>query len=268
MSLTKKLKENFKTYLPKPIFKLVSKTYITYIKFKRFFYSVKRIENHWAYILDVVGLQKEMYYIYIEGNKIFIRPNTADRIMIDDVISDQQYFKGIKKDLDVVIDLGAHIGLFSILVNANKIYSIEANKQNFKMLKKNVLENTNRITPFHLAISDSNKEVKLYNGRMNARNSIMIYDTNEYEIVKSSTLERFIKDNNIEVCNILKIDVEGAEYKILYSTPKEIFSRINSIVMELHDVDGEDKNKLVNHLIKMGYDVDYNGKNFLWAYKR
>jgi len=260
-----KIKKGIKRYLPKLVLSLVSKTYIAYIKLKRFFFSVKEISNPWGYILDTLGLKKGLYFIIVKGNVIFLRAKTADRIMVDDVVSEKQYFKEIKGKLSTVIDLGAHIGLFSALIDAEKVYAIEASKENFEILKKNASESSKKILPFHLAIADNDKGVKLYSGRMNARHSIMIHDTEKFELVKSSTLEDFLIQNDISSCDLLKMDIEGAEYKIFYSTPKEVFSKIKSIVMELHDVKGESKSKFVKYLIKQGYDVKYNGKNFLWA---
>jgi FkbM family methyltransferase len=39
----------------------------------------------------------------------------------------------------------------------------------------------------------------------------------------------------IESCDLLKLDCEGAEYSILFETPQLVLERIQRIVMEYHD---------------------------------
>lgn len=54
------------------------------------------------------------------------------------------------------------------------------------------------------------------------------------EKMATVTLEGIFKSNNIEKCDLLKMDIEGCEYEVLFSTPMEIFSKIGCICMESH----------------------------------
>jgi FkbM family methyltransferase len=59
---------------------------------------------------------------------------------------------------------------------------------------------------------------------------------NQYPVLEVQTisLEDIIKQNKIETCKLLKIDVEGAEYEIFKSFPKESLSVIKNIGIEFH----------------------------------
>ena len=39
----------------------------------------------------------------------------------------------------------------------------------------------------------------------------------------------------------MKLDCEGAEFEILYSTPKHIFKKIKEIRLEYHNISGENQ---------------------------
>ena len=64
------------------------------------------------------------------------------------------------KDNDTVIDIGGHIGLFSLLVSQKSrhtsIYSFEPIEDNFNLLKTNLeLNSIENVHPFNLAVSNS-----------------------------------------------------------------------------------------------------------------
>lgn len=63
-------------------------------------------------------------------------------------------------------------------------------------------------------------------------------------------------DNNIQKCDFLKVDCEGTEYEILYSPPRDIFERIESITIEYHEQFGTGKGtELKDFLVQQGYNV-------------
>jgi FkbM family methyltransferase len=53
--------------------------------------------------------------------------------------------------------------------------------------------------------------------------------------VRSLSLADAFATLEIEVCDLLKLDCEGAEYSILFDTPQPVLERIQRIVMEYHD---------------------------------
>ena len=50
-------------------------------------------------------------------------------------------------------------------------------------------------------------------------------------MVESISLKKIFDENKINKCNFLKLDCEGAEFKILESLPNEYFNKINKIVL-------------------------------------
>lgn len=138
-------------------------------------------------------------------------------------------------DGDIVVDIGAHVGIFSLFAASKnpsgKIYSYEPNPDNYTLLLLNLKKNAaSCVSPYQLAVSAVRRNVTL---NISAKNSgghslqpDFVLDSDKNMIVSSVRLEDVIQDNELDQIDFLKIDCEGAEYDILFSTPRALFSRI------------------------------------------
>jgi hypothetical protein len=62
-------------------------------------------------------------------------------------------------------------------------------------------------------------------------------------------------------CDLLKIDIEGAEYDLLYPAGPEVLSRIGRMILEVHHVDAEKTGpKLAEFLARNGFEVTMKNK--------
>ncbi|HAU1962559.1 TPA: methyltransferase domain-containing protein, partial [Legionella pneumophila] len=77
------------------------------------------------------------------------------------------------------------------------------------------------------------------------------------------SLGRFIEKNRITRIDLLKIDVEGAEFDVINSIKPEQFSFIKQLSIEVHDLDNRVE-KLVSYLQKQGY-ITYVDRNPIFA---
>ena len=239
-------------------------------KLQLVFKAINQIDNWGDYLGDHLNLKRGFIIYNIKGKRIKTRAGTTDKNIITEIVLTDKYFpEWLRLENDgVVIDLGAHIGIFSVMVN-RKVYAIEPNKENFGLLSENIKLNHNNITPIKLAISDKNGKETLWNGVHSARNSLTRIETENSEVVNTMTLKHFFDKNKIKKCDLLKIDVEGAEYKILYSTPDSIFNKIKRIVMEIHPIEGKSKQELVEFIKSKNFDVRFNPyESILWALKK
>jgi FkbM family methyltransferase len=172
----------------------------------------------------------------INGTKVQIRENTSDDKLIKEVFDTELY--NIKK-LDVgnspiILDLGSHIGLFSVRAkqyypNAT-IHCYEISKENYDMsldnLKtfKNVNINNKAVIGNHI-YKYYYKDPK-YTGGITLNDS---EGSSEFDYINiNDILDKFDK------IDIMKIDVEGSEYNIFESITDENLKKIKYILMECH----------------------------------
>lgn len=196
--------------------------------------------------------------------KIQIRSD-ADESVFGEIFLDKDYRildETIKVAKNVVVDIGAHIGLFSIYANTINpnipIYAYEPEEENYKTLKKNLSRNkTRNIHPKNLAVSAKEGQIELYINKDSHNHSILKTNENQTKKkVQSTTLQRITE--KLQTVDLVKMDCEGAEFEIIASTPKETFKKIKTIYIEYHEYNEMlERKNIESKLQKAGYKVTW-----------
>ena len=216
--------------------------------------------------------------------KLILR-NEGDFAIANELFLEHQYRfcdEAIKKAKHCIIDVGGHLGFFSILASILNsdipIYTFEPHIGNFELLKTNFKNNRiKNVYPKQLAVTDSVGQMDLQISKEDLSHSVIktLEPTGETQKVQTTTLERIFEKNRIKKCDLLKLDCEGSEFKIIYSTPQALFNKIDHIFLEYHDwIEGESSKDLKAYSEKIGYKVKKypNAKmpelGFLWCASR
>jgi FkbM family methyltransferase len=146
------------------------------------------------------------------------------------------FTKTVKHD-SVIFDLGAHIGYFSILgaslAKKGLVYSFEPDKKNFSYLKKSIaLNDFKNIKIFNFAAADKEKQVELFLSDDNSGDH-RIYNVsgrNKIKNVPAIDLDSFAKKNDIKKVDVIKMDIQGAEFLALQGMEKIIQSNPHLII--------------------------------------
>lgn len=206
---------------------------------------ISSIKNWYVFISIYFKLLASDYAILEmrNGIKIRLRVNSTDLMAFTNVWLLHDYDKSdfIINDDDVIIDIGAHIGLFALFASqfckSGKIYCFEPVKENFDLLKSNVeINHIQNIIMINAAVSAEDGIVSVYLNEDDAGHSMHINGTKKIE-VKSVSLRSIFNTNDFEKCDFLKIDCEGEEYNIINSLPKDYFDKIAKITLEYHFAD-------------------------------
>lgn len=213
--------------------------------------------------------KKTIIYNVDNKAKFKLRVYTSDKLVLLETWKTNSYITegfNIKKD-DVVVDIGANIGAFSILAakkaSDGRVFAYEPNKGNYSLLLKNkALNNLNNLFIANLAIARKKGRINLFISKLNyAAHSIYETESKNSTKVYSITLKDIFAMNNFKKINYLKIDAEGAEYDILLNTPSEVIRKVDKIVLEYHDYLNHNHtcNDLEKYLKRNGFKVKVCG---------
>lgn len=150
----------------------------------------------------------------------------------------------------VFLDIGANIGMYSLLLKRNfkEIIAVEANPSIYEILRKRVSSRRN-ILPLWSAISDIDGEVSLYQTDLcdtilskfefrplHSSSVEAIQEGRNPTTVPSLTIDSLLKKFNVTLVDVMKMDVEGAEFQALRGASKSLSEgKISRMVVELHD---------------------------------
>ena len=175
--------------------------------------------------------------------KVAYRENSADEAVLAHSFQDDIFFPAVPEYTpgrgDVIIDVGAHIGTFSLLaaskVGDGMVYAIEASKESYNYLRVNSALNPSlNISPHHLALSDRPGTVTLYHASGNWGHSMVKKQSDSSETVQAQTLSGFLEEYSIDHCHLMKMNCEGAEFPVILGTPERVLNKIGVIIILYH----------------------------------
>lgn len=250
-------------------------------KFRILLRSVRLLRNWYFYPLMYFKLINKKHVILETRNgiKIKLRIHSTDIFAFIHVWILQEYNKkGFEiNDKDIIIDIGAHIGLFALYASqfckTGKIYCFEPIEENFDLLVSNLkLNNIKNVIATRSAVSHKTGNVTIYLNQDESAHSMYVPASKSVQ-VQSVSVKDIIDFNNLEKCDLIKIDCEGSEYEIINSLPVTYFDKINKMCIEYHFA--SEKPFLVSNLIgklkSLSYSVNTraisNNIGFLYALK-
>lgn len=141
---------------------------------------------------------------------------SREKKCIKDVISEVE-------EGDVFWDIGANIGIYTCFLSAMrkkvKIYSFEPHPENYKSLKNNIKKNNGTVYTKMVAIGSEEAEGYLTGGRIDNAGSQSMFVSEKKSInekaCKVRSGDHMVKEGLVDIPNIIKIDVEGAEMSVL-----------------------------------------------------
>lgn len=154
---------------------------------------------------------------------------------------------------DVVFDIGANIGWYSVLFGnilptGCKVYAFEPDPLNYKLLVNNVeLNAISNVETVNAAVADKNETKKLYrySSKNLGRHSLLEINEGDFVEVEAIVLDDFVKQRGLDYSSIkfIKIDIEGYEYFAL-SGAEIILKHVACVVSEF----------VPRHMIKGGVE--------------
>jgi FkbM family methyltransferase len=177
----------------------------------------------------------------IHGTKLELRDDSLSSVVkIICREAEEQYKLDLDyKDGDVILDVGAHVGVISTYLGMKypntKIISVEPHPTNYKNLIRNLKVNkVKNATLLNKAVTSDGRKVTIFADIDKNSGGSGLYGNGEAVEIDSMTLAEIFKVYNVDRVKLLKMDCEGAEYEILYAS-QDLLDRIDNLSIEIHN---------------------------------
>lgn len=194
------------------------------------------------FVYEKVFIPNKPSYVEVEGFKLYV--HKGKDLFSDSLLISKEYEPvetGVVKDLvkkgDVVVDAGANIGYYTVLLSravgpTGKVYAFEPGKECFDLLKRNVEENNcNNVVLINKALSDKEGKIKLYVNEEDKGSSSVLEETKHLGkevMVDCTTIDKEVA----ETVDFIKMDIEGAELDCLIGSTK-LLQTCKKMVLEV-----------------------------------
>lgn len=222
----------------------------------------------------------------VQGSKMYVDRGDILNLEANRVheSSETAYIRNVIKEGDIAIDVGAHIGyftlIFSKLVGAKgSVFVFEPEPSSFGILQKN--KDINMYSNIHLinkAITDkTGDKIKLYlsEGNLGDHRTYDSHDNRKFVEVETIKLDDYVSDciskDDIDKISFIKIDTQGAEVGVIEGASNILTNNKNIKVMVEFwplglSLSGNSREKLLDILTnRFGFKLYYtiNGRELI-----
>jgi FkbM family methyltransferase len=247
----------------------------------RYVNLLKNVSNWWVHFFVKFGLSDSNPIVFKGRNNVVFEVPRIVQHVFKEIFMEHSYMIGLRNvipDCPVVIDIGANVGFFTMFIASRfpnaTVFAYEPIRNNYAQLKRNAELNKHvRISCFEKAVFSHTGEVPICFDPHDSLTTTahIIQESEESKScirVPCVSLVDIFENNNIEHCDLLKMDCEGAEFDIILNCPQEYLTRIDQVAMELH-ANGSDIETLKAFLTKSDFRIhQIRGKeHMLWAWR-
>lgn len=183
----------------------------------------------------------------------FSTPNSVTKWRVETLASKEpdtlEWISGFKPG-DVLLDVGANVGMYSILAGAAgcRVFAFEPESQNFAILNRNIIRNNlgDRVTAWCAALTDRFALDCLHVGNFQPGDSCHTFgEALDFKLEPfnsilrqgsvSLTIDSLMDQDLIAFPDHIKIDVDGLEHKVIAGARATLDDpRLKSMLIELH----------------------------------
>ncbi len=168
----------------------------------------------------IFGFKPGQSYIKIFGHNYYYYDKFGIAFLQSVMIEGQCLTSYIKPN-SIIVDVGAHVGEFNLfsklILKALQVISIEPIKQSYLLLRKNAAGKT-----YNFAVSTEKNVIMYTHDTTIMSSSLKNGRAERTEKCQGIYLDNLEEVNKLKKIDLLKIDVEGAEYNVLITSQKTL----------------------------------------------
>lgn len=185
------------------------------------------------------------------------------------------FLKQHVKSGDVIFDIGAHLGLMSVISSqlsgpSGKVYAFEPSASTFGLLNKVLALNSGQATVIaeQMAVSNAVGNIRFYLSSDLGSNSNSLVEKHHLNRdaveVACTTIDAYAKKQGIVLIHLLKIDAEGSELQVLQGAKEVLLNQRPKVILAIHPRlirNNANEPKEIYELINsLNYSIHYKNK--------
>lgn len=223
------------------------------------------INRSLGYRLQNLSAKFKSFDIQRDFGKMIIRKGDSDIRVFKQIFLDEVY-QFFPQDFSpkIILDAGANVGYSAVWFASKfpnaKILAIEPEKSNFDVLKKNT-ESRSTIFPIQAGLWFEKTFLKIHDTKAGSwAFETKLPKDGEKTDVETVTIPELIRDYQLTQIDLLKIDIEGAEYELFENHAEDWLPFVNMIMIETHDRMRPGCSDLIDKVIKPFGFIKFNTK--------
>ncbi len=225
--------------------------------------------------IKMAGLTKKLNepFVFFLGNlKINCLYNKDIGFLVKEIFAEEVYALKKIAGAKTILDMGANIGLsaayFKMQFPDAAIEAYEPDKNSFRLLQKNISENNFKsICTYEMAVS--NQSGFLFSADAEEKASVNSKFVEEGKMEDNKVAAKDIADILIKSFDIIKMDIEGGEWKLFGKIMDEnMITKANHWFVEFHEIEKNKKQfeEILNCFMQNGFKKDER-KEVVYFYK-
>lgn len=211
--------------------------------FMRYLSRIGIVSGFLLYVkVHVLGSLKNVKF-HMMKHPVSLRAGTSDLTTFDQVFVSRQYDLYLGLVPKIIIDCGANVGMASVYF-ANKfpgakIIAVEPEKTNFDVMVENCKPYTN-IIPVNMAIWNKTCTLHILDRDMGnyafvTRENGPVDGEKYLGSIEAITVNDLMAKFNFATVDLLKIDIEGAEFEVFADGYEKWLPRTGVAIVEIHE---------------------------------
>ena len=222
-------------------------------------FEIFRFDNWLPIILKSIFKPNSNLYLYIfKGKEYLLNKSGGDIPGFRTLLTSNEYkpfIKNLKLDESItLLDLGANVGVFPTLLSnfgfkIKKYVAVEYNTKTYYRLGVNITSNYDfDYRLLNMAVVGYARSVPASNTMGNTGENIFKENTKSEskQVMRGITLDELYNEffDNSDIIQLMKIDIEGAEYEIFENENYNMIKNCKYLLMEIHNVVGKNKENI------------------------
>jgi FkbM family methyltransferase len=166
-----------------------------------------------------------------------------------------------------IVDAGANIGdetiRFSHFFPQAEVVAIEASSENFEMLQKNI-RGRNNVTGLHAGLWPVQANLEVIPSESMEAFRVVEIDHPTGDSIQGVSVDSILQKMGWDRIDVLKLDIEGAEYELFDRNVDGWIDRVSAFVFEVPDSDRPGSTqRIFKAVAHMDFDVHVAGENLV-----